>query len=98
MSQPNSEKVDGPARSAKSHFWRGVAWGTLMGWALVFLPYAATLLVKHYDVTFHAGWEIDTYDYNFSLLLVLPVIQGLAGGLARGRETQTIPSGWALWR
>jgi len=96
MSQPDSEKADGTASSAKSRFWRGVVWGTITGWALVFLPYAATLLVKHYDVKFNTGWEIGTYDYNFSLLLILPVIQGLAGGLARGRETQTIPSGWGV--
>ncbi|MFT4073983.1 MAG: SRPBCC family protein [Asticcacaulis sp.] len=41
-------------------------------------------------------WSAWTYDYNVSLLLLLPLIQGFAGGLARGRERHGRRSGFAL--
>jgi hypothetical protein len=61
MTQRSSDDGEAPQGSAKSRYWRGVMWGTLSGWVLVFVPYALVLVVKHYDPKVDTNWAGWTY-------------------------------------
>ena len=92
ITQPATESPSAPV--GPLHFWRGLTWGLLTGWILVFLPYAVALFLR-YKGTHDTSW-MPTWSYNGSLLLLLPLAQGFVGGLMRGTGRQSISSGIAL--
>ncbi len=69
-------------------------WGTLSGWILIFIPYLIALIVRHGDVQFLLGAPMA--DYTYGLILVMPGVQGLVGGLLRGPAKSTGGHGVAL--
>lgn len=70
-------------------------WGTLGGWGLIFIPYAIVLVAKHGDIRFLLS-ENPLWQYSVSLILAMPGVQGLIGGLVRGPRKHSAGDGLAL--
>ncbi len=97
--EPKTE-VGTPVEKKPTYFKRGMVWGLLSGWALIFLPYFLVIVVRDRGIGFLFNGSPE-WIYNGSILLLMPVIQGFVGGLMRGAGQQTTGSGFgmvvALW-
>ena len=89
-----SDSSDTPKPKRRFHIDRAFLWGTLSGWVLVFIPYLVALVVRRGDLEFLL--QAPMADYTFGLILIMPAVQGLAGGLARGPAKHTGGDGAAL--
>jgi len=97
MTQRSLDELGPPEKPVKPYFLRSIFWGTLSGWVIVFLPYLAALLFKTHGALFSTDGMPDwAYDYNASLLLLLPMVQGAVSALVRGRERQGVGSGFVV--
>ncbi|MCR6660328.1 MAG: SRPBCC family protein [Asticcacaulis sp.] len=98
MAERSQDELGPPERPIGDHILKGILWGTLSGWLIVFVPYLIVLILKSRGLS-HLWAGLPTegssliYVYNVSLLLVMPLIQGLFGGVVRGREKQAVGSG-----
>ncbi len=77
----NGPPIPGDLTPAMAADWRkALLWGVLSGWVLIFLPYIIILAWQNGGFAFlfvGSGMWV----YNASILLLMPVIQGLFGGL-----------------
>ncbi len=101
MDERRLDDLGPPERSAEGHVFKGILWGALSGWLIVFVPYLIVLTLKWQGLSrLWQGLPLDisqwVYVYNASLLLVMPLIQGGFGGLMRGREKQSVGSGFLV--
>jgi len=90
----DSEHAPGPTPKPRFRIDSGFLWGTLSGWVLIFIPYLIALVVRHGDMRFML--QAPMADYTFGLILIMPTVQGLVGGLVRGPAKHTGGDGVAL--
>ena len=89
-----SDSEDTPRPKPRFGIDRAFLWGMLSGWILIFIPYLIALIVRHGDLEFLFSEPMA--DYSYGLILVMPGVQGLAGGLVRGPAKHTGGDGAAL--
>ncbi len=88
------------AAKPRNVYIRPILWGTLGGWALIFVPYLIALIVRHGDVTFLLQ-DNPLWQYSVGLILLMPGVQGLITGLMFGRDKRDAVGGvsaiFILW-
>lgn len=95
MSERSLNDLGPPERQVPSYFLNGALWGLLSGWGLIFVPYIIVLIARNKSLAFLMNGTPE-WIYNGSILLLMPLVQGLAAGLVRGRQKQSIGSGFLM--
>ncbi len=92
----NGTPMPRPAPLVEPSNWlKGLIWGLASGWVLIFLPYAVVMAFHYKGLAFLFSASPE-WVYNGSVLLLMPIVQGLFGGLMRSPGRKSGTSGVSL--